>query len=227
VRLPANHQKHNSALHNRPAENREIRVRLASERLSSLLPPTAMCLVTSAARCLYETRLGLNKGQLEPVGYDDGKHPFNQSKGQTRKQTRLLKILAAVVAGGMALNTTFAQTSTTTTTTAGSTAASSTTTTTTLNGTGTISTIDPTSDFILFRGETTTEPLRYYYSKNTTVVDPEGRTVAWSALRPDMPVTYSYVREGDRMVITKVTLTRPISYYEKKETTTTTTTTRP
>jgi hypothetical protein len=45
-----------------------------------------------------------------------------------------------------------------------------------------------------------------------------------SALRPDMPVTYTYTQEGDRMVITKVTLQQPISYYEKKETTTTTTT---
>ena len=42
-------------------------------------------------------------------------------------------------------------------------------------------------------------------------------------LKPDMPVTYTYVKEGDRMVITKVTLTKPLSYY-KKETTTTTTT---
>ena len=39
-----------------------------------------------------------------------------------------------------------------------------------------------------------------------------------------MPVRYTYVKEGDRMVITKVTLEKPISYY-KKETTTTTTTT--
>jgi len=170
--------------------------------------------------------MDLNKRRLETVGYDYGKHPFNQSKGQTMKQTRLLKILAAGVAGGVALCTAFAQESTTTTTTAGSTGASSTTSTTTLNGTGTISTIDPTSDYIVFRGETATavEPAKYYYSKTTTVVDPEGRTVAWSALRPDMPVTYSYVKEGDRMVVTKVTLTKPLTYYEKKETTTTTTT---
>ena len=32
------------------------------------------------------------------------------------------------------------------------------------------------------------------------------------------------VKDADRMVVTKVTLTKPISYYEKKETTTTTTT---
>jgi hypothetical protein len=168
----------------------------------------------------------LNKVHPEAVGYGDGKHPFNQSKGQTMKQTRLLKILAAGAAGAVALSIAFAQESTTTTTTAGSSGVSSTTSTSTLSGTGTISTIDPTSDYIMFRGETSAAPVRYYYSKNTTVLDPEGRTVEWSALRPDMPVTYAYVKEGDRMVITRVTLTKPLSYYEK-ETTTTTTTTRP
>jgi hypothetical protein len=140
------------------------------------------------------------------------------------KQTRLLKILAAGAASAVALSAAFAQESTTTTTTAGSTGVSSTTSTSTLNGTGTITTIDPTSDYIMFRGETSAAPVRYYYSKSTTVVDPDGRTVEWSALRPDMPVTYTYVKEGDRMVVTRVTLTKPLSVYEKKETTTTTTT---
>jgi hypothetical protein len=44
-----------------------------------------------------------------------------------------------------------------------------------------------------------------------------------------MPVRYTYVKEGDRMVISKITLTKPVSSYEEKTTTTTTTTkpTRP
>jgi hypothetical protein len=41
-------------------------------------------------------------------------------------------------------------------------------------------------------------------------------------------VKYTYVKEGDRMVISKITLTKPISTYETTEkTTTTTTTTKP
>ena len=60
-------------------------------------------------------------------------------------------------------------------------------------------------------------------AKSGLVVDPEGRTVEWSALKPDMPVTYTYTKEGDRMVVTKVTLAKPLSSYEKTETTTTTT----
>ena len=140
------------------------------------------------------------------------------------KQTRLVKILAGGAACAVALSTAFAQDTSTTTTTAGSTGVS-TTSTSTLNGSGTITTYTPGSDYIMFRTETSPEPVRYYYSKSTTVVDPEGRTVEWSALRPDMPVTYTYAKEGDRMVVTKVTLAKPVVV--EKETSTTTTTTKP
>jgi hypothetical protein len=142
------------------------------------------------------------------------------------KQTRLVKLLAAGAASAVALSTAFAQeSSTTTTTTADTTGVNeSTTTTRTLNGSGTITAYTPGSDYIMFRTESSTTPVKYYYTKNTVLVDPEGRTVEWTALKPDMPVTYTYTKQGDRMVVTKVTLAKPLSYYEKKETTTTTTT---
>ena len=142
------------------------------------------------------------------------------------KQTRLMKIMAASAICAVAVATASAQTSSTTTTTsAGGVGVSSSTTTNSLDGTGTISAYTPGSEYITFRGETGAAPARYYYTKNTPIVDAEGHAVEWSAIRPDMPVNYTYVREGDRMVITKVTLQKPISYYEK--TTTTTTTTQP
>ena len=141
------------------------------------------------------------------------------------KQTTLVKLLAAGTAGAVALSTAFAQeTSTTTTTTGGTTDVSeSTTSTSTLNGSGTITAYTPGSDYIMFRTESSTTPVRYYYTKKTVLVDPEGRAVEWRALKPDMPVTYTYTKEGDRMVVTKVALAKPLSYYETKETTTTTT----
>jgi hypothetical protein len=141
------------------------------------------------------------------------------------KQTRLVKLLAAVAAGAVALSTAFAQeTSTTTIATAGTTGVSeSTTSTSTLNGSGTITAYTPGSDYITFRTESSTTPVKYYYTKKTVLVDPAGRTVEWSALKPDMPVTYTYTKDGDRMVVTKVTLAKPISTSETKETTTTTT----
>ena len=144
------------------------------------------------------------------------------------KQSRLIKMLAAGTAVAVALGTAFAQQeSTTTTTTAGAGGVTqSTTSTSTVNGSGTITAYTPGSDYISFRSETSTAPVKYYYTKKTVLVDPSGRTVEWSALKPDMPVTYTYVKDGDRMVVTKVTLAKPV-VVEKEETTTTTTTTKP
>ena len=146
------------------------------------------------------------------------------------KQNRLMTLLAAGAVSAIALTTAFAQTSSTTTTTtnpAVTSSSSTTTSTSTLDGTGTITTYTPGSDYISFRTETSAAPVKYYYTKSTTIVDPEGKTVEWSMLKPDMPVKYTYVKEGDRMVISKITLTKPISYYEKETTTTTTTTKKP
>ncbi len=141
------------------------------------------------------------------------------------KQNTFTKLFAAGAACALTLGTALAQdTSTTTSVTAGSAGVSTSTSTSTMDGTGTITTYSPGSDYIMFRSATSTEPVKYYYSKNTTVVDPTGATVEMSMLKPDMPVHYTYIKEGDRMVISKVTLEKPISYY-KKETTTTTTTT--
>jgi len=146
------------------------------------------------------------------------------------KQNRLTTLLAAGAVSAIALTTAFAQTSSTTTTKttdpAALTSSSSTTTSTSsVDASGTITAYTPGSDYISFRTETSSAPVKYYYTKSTTIVDPEGKAVEWSMLKPDMPVKYTYVKEGDRMVISKITLTKPVSHYEK--TTTTTTTTKP
>src|SRR4051812_35910990 len=141
------------------------------------------------------------------------------------KQTVLNRLLAIGAVSVVALSTAFAQTSTTTTTSAGDAVSSSTTTTTSsLDGTGTITTYSPGTDYISMRTETSSEPTRYYYSKNTTVVDPSGATVDMALLRPDMPVRYTYVKEGDRMVISKIIVQKPVAEITKETTTTTTTT---
>lgn len=138
------------------------------------------------------------------------------------KHTPLMKLLAVGAVSALALGTSFAQSSTTTTTTAaGSTDVTA--TTSTLDGTGTITTYSPGTDYIQMRTDSSTSPVKYYYSKNTSIVDPTGATVEWSMLRPDMPVHYTYVKDGDRMVISKITLVKPITEYKKTTTTTTTT----
>jgi len=138
------------------------------------------------------------------------------------KQTTLAKILA--VACGLGVVTAMAQTSTTVTTkdAAAGTAVTETSTTT---STGTISTYTPGTDYITFRTSTDAAPVRYYYSKDTTILDPEGHTVTWSAVRPDLPATVYYTRDGERMVVRKIVLSKPT--VTEKETTTTTTTQKP
>src|SRR4051812_2844165 len=142
------------------------------------------------------------------------------------KRNRLITLLAAGAVSAIALTTAFAQTSATTTTTTNP-AVTTTTSASTIDATGTISTYTPGSDYLMFRTTASAEPVRYYYSpKETVLVDSEGATVDWKYLRSDMPVKYTYVKEGDRMIVRKITLQKPVAYYEK-ETTTTTTTTKP
>src|SRR2546423_10858624 len=138
------------------------------------------------------------------------------------KETRLVKMLVAGVACAAAVTLALAQETTTTTTNA----ATGTTTVATTSSTGTITAYTPDSDYISFRTTTDAAPVKYYYSKDTTILDPTGRTVTWSAIRPDLPATVYYVREGDRMLVRKIVLTKP-AVIEKKETTTTTTTEKP
>jgi hypothetical protein len=139
------------------------------------------------------------------------------------KQTRLVKILAGGAACAAALGIALAQETTTTTTTRDPVTGTTTTESATTTSTGTIAAYTPDSDYIMFRTSTATAPVRYYYTKDTTILDPEGHTVTWSAIRPDMPATVYYTNVGDRVVVRKVILSQPAAVYETKETTTTTT----
>jgi hypothetical protein len=140
------------------------------------------------------------------------------------KQTRLLKIFALVFALG--LGTALGQETSTTTTTTNPVTGTTTTESSTTSSAGTITTYTPGTDYITFRTSTDAAPVRYYYTKDTTILDPEGHVVTWSAVRPDLPATVYYMREGDRMLVRKIVLSQP-TVIEKKETTTTTTTEKP
>src|SRR5437762_14381623 len=140
------------------------------------------------------------------------------------KQTGLKKILAAVAICAAAVGLALAQQTTTTTTTDPVTGTTTTQQTTT-SSVGNIVTYAPDSDYFTFRTAANAAPVRYYYTKETSVVDPEGRVVSLSAVRPDMPATVYYSTVGDRVVVRKVVLAQPVVV--KHEETTTTTTTRP
>ena len=143
------------------------------------------------------------------------------------KQIRLTKILTVSLLCAASLELALAQRTTTTTTTDPVTGTSTTQQTTT-SAAGSIVTYTPDSDYFTFRTESAAAPVRYYYTKETTVVDPAGRVVSLSAIRPDMPATVYYSTVGDRVVVRKVVLAQPQApAVIKHEETTTRTTTRP
>ena len=93
------------------------------------------------------------------------------------KQTRLVKILAAGFACAAGLGIALAQT-TTTTTTNDPVTGTTTTQQTTTNTAGTIVTYTPDSDYFMFRTAPNVAPTRYYYTRDTAIVDPEEAYVA-------------------------------------------------
>ena len=138
------------------------------------------------------------------------------------KKTTL--ILAVACSAGLA--TALAQTSTTVMTTkepATGTVVTQQTTTTTDTSAGTITEYTPGSAYFTLRAGTTGAPGRFYYTNDAHVFDPEGHPLSWSVLRPDIPATVYYTREGDRMIVRKVVVSKPTVV---KETTTTVTTER-
>ncbi len=139
------------------------------------------------------------------------------------KQTGLKKILAMGAIFVAVVGLAIAQQTTTTTTTDPVTGTTTTQQTTTTSA-GNIVTYTPDSDYFTFRTAANAAPVRYYYTKDTTVVDPEGRVVNLSAIRPDLPATIYYSTVGDRVVVRKVVLTHPATIIKREETTTTTTT---
>ena len=87
--------------------------------------------------------------------------------------------------------------------------------------TGTVTEVNPSSSTIIMRSEAASAPTTYTYNKETVFVDETGKVVSYEALK-DSPVTVHYTRDGDRMIVTKVT--KQPTTIQKKETTTTTTT---
>ena len=136
------------------------------------------------------------------------------------KDNTLAKIFAISAAGAIAISAALAQTTTTVTTDAGPVTGMTT-------RTGSFVTYTPGDEYFTFRSAPAAEPVRYYYTKETTFVDPTGQTVEVSNIRPDLPATVYYVNEGNRMIVRKVVISKPASAIIEKKETTTTTTTRP
>src|SRR5450432_1169087 len=102
------------------------------------------------------------------------------------------------------------------------------TTTTKTQSAGTISEFSP--ETIVIKTETAPEPVRYTYTKTTTYVDETGAPVSMALVKSGLPVTVYYIKDGDKMVASKVIVRKAVVAVpaapvigEKKTTTTTTT----
>ena len=84
--------------------------------------------------------------------------------------------------------------------------------------TGTIATYDPGSDHFMFRPSPKAAPVRYYQTKDTVIVDAQGRTVDQSELRPGVGATMYYTTSGDRMIVRKIALGESTAVSGKKGT---------
>ena len=102
--------------------------------------------------------------------------------------------------------------------TAASVHADMTTTEKTTTYTGTVSEVNPSASTIILRSESSSAPQTYTYNKETVFTDDQGKIVTYEAIK-DSPVTVTYTRDGDRMIVTKVTKA-PSAV--RRETTTTT-----
>ena len=106
---------------------------------------------------------------------------------------------------------------------------------TTTTTAGTISSFDPNT--IMVRTESSPDPVRYSYNKTTTYVDENGAPVSMETVRSGVPVTVSYIKNGDDMLASRVivrkveevapttrtTVVAPVApVIEEKRTTTTT-----
>lgn len=98
--------------------------------------------------------------------------------------------------------------------------AESTTTTKSTTYSGTVSEVDPSSSTIILRSETASAPTKYVYTKETIFTDPQGHTVSYDTIK-NTPVTVYYTRDGDRMIVSKVVTTKPVTTETHHESTTT------
>jgi hypothetical protein len=107
-------------------------------------------------------------------------------------------------------------------------AVESTTTTKTVTSAGTITEFSP--DTIVIKSETSAEPVHYTYTKTTTYVDENGNPVSMETVKSGLPVTVYYIKDGDRMIASKVIVRKavvttpaaPVVEENKSSTTTTT-----
>jgi hypothetical protein len=109
-------------------------------------------------------------------------------------KTNIRKIGAALLAMGFCLASpaAFAQTTTTVTTSKGA-----------------FTEYVPNSETVVIRTETSTTPLRYTVTKQTTIVDETGAPVAIERITPGSQLAVDYSGAGERLVASRIVVHKP------------------
>jgi len=94
----------------------------------------------------------------------------------------------------------------------------------------------PGSETMVVKTETSSAPLRYVVSKQTTIVDESGAPVAIERISPGSPLSIQYTGTGEHLVASRIVVQRPAEVTTEpvttapvaaqQDTTTSTTTTR-
>ena len=110
------------------------------------------------------------------------------------------------------------------------------TTTTVTTTKGAFNEYVPGSETMVVRTETSSAPLRYVVSKQTTIVDESGAPVAIERISPGSPLSIQYTGTGEHLVASRIVVQRPAEVTTEpvttapveaqQDTTTSTTTTR-
>jgi hypothetical protein len=114
-------------------------------------------------------------------------------------------LLTLLLASTLVVTVATAQTSPTTTTTTKQ-DTQTTTTTTTTETVGKITEYSPGATIVLNTG--TGEPVHYKMGKTVTYINAKGKVIDASKLKKDRKVRVHYVKEGNDMVVDKVTVVR-------------------
>jgi hypothetical protein len=81
----------------------------------------------------------------------------------------------------------------------------------TTTGSGVITDYTPGGEAIIVREESSPSPLRYAITERTVFVDETGTPVVAERIASGLPITVHYVREGDRMLASRVVVRRTVS----------------
>jgi hypothetical protein len=114
-------------------------------------------------------------------------------------------LLSVAFATALTSTIAFGQTSTSSTTVATAPNGTTETTTTTTESTGIVTEFTPGQSFFL--KTEAAQPVRYKLGKTVTYVTTDGKVIEASKIKKDSKIHVHYIKEGDDMLVDKVTVT--------------------